>query len=431
LDIITTTDTCTRAVGVYILDDRIVTVIRHPRDAEGNFITTLFIRDATGRYCWNTTLLFDPLPEVLEPISSPELSPLPQPAAEPVNEALKQNIFSFLSEEEKARHARLLPRLDQLVAQENQKLSSQGYNLNTSVAVRPPNLPLIEAEHDTTASRLLLSHLGWSDANYRLRFFFVKDITVSSLSPASTVGAEELKSLFGEIDSIQERHQYSCSIFYVSGTYPTDHSIFSEQSPSPAFVDFVKDLGSTIDLKKHHGFVGGLLPSLSGDEALYYANHSTELIYHVATKLPYTSTTEQQYKRKLLLEDKVAIVWIDGISEFKGFDFVKDSLAHTLIILSPMCSQLVRVQIMRRPDTSLSTAQSNSICGSVGPLMGEFIITRNSLAPLVRITALNTLSAHSHSDRPFIKRQKAISEFIKKHKNDKASAQVYYCQQFA
>ena len=426
LDVLNTTSSCNRAVGVYILDDRIVTVIRHPRDDEGNFITTIFIRDASGRYCWNTTLLFDPLPERNDHPALPSLQPPAQPAPSPIDSSLQNSLFTFLSEEEKSRNARLVPRLKSLIDQEQTKLSQVSFHLNIPTAVNAPRLPKVELEHDTTASRLLLTHLGWNDANYRLRFFFVKDITATSSAE------EELRVLFSEIDSLQERSQYTASVYYVNGVYTTDHSIFTDQTPSEEFKDFVKDLGNEVELATHHGFVGGLHPEVTGKTALYFANHDLELVYHVAPKMPYASLTEQQYKRRLLLENKVAIAWIEKPeATFKPFEFVKDSLAHTIIAITPLSSQMLRIQIFKRPDTSITPSQLTSITNAVGPLLNEFIISRNSLPSLIRITTLNTLSAHSHYDRPQVVRQKAINEFIKKHKNDKTLVQAYYCQQFA
>lgn len=426
LDVLNTNSSCTRAVGVYILDDRIVTVIRHPRDDDGNFITTLFIRDASGRYCWNTTLLFDPLPERSDYPKAEAIQMAAEPAPLPVDEKMQQSLFSFLSEEEKARYGRLLPRLNGLVSQETTKLSAVGYHLNTEISVNAPELPKVDLDHDTTASRLLLSHLGWNDANHRLRFFFVKDIT------AASTAEEDLRVLFSEIDSLQERSQYTASIFHVSGTFPTYNALFTETSPSPAFTAFVQELGNEVELTSHHGFVGGLHPDVTGPTALYFANADLEVVYHVAPKMPYASLTEQQYKRRLLLENKVAILWMETASHpFKPFDFIKDSLAHTILAITPLSPQLFRIQIFKRPDPSLTPTQLASITNPIGPLMSEFIVSRHTLASLVRTTTLNALSAHSQSERPQVIRQKAINEFIKKHKNDKALVQVYYCQQFA
>ena len=432
LDILNTSSACNRAVGVYILDDRIISVIRHPRDEDGNFITTLFVRDATGRYCWNTTLLYDSIPERFDhPASLQTLTILPQPATQEIDQTLKAALLSFLSEEEKARYRRLQLRLDSLVTQEKEKLSAEGYHLNEESAVNAPKPPQnIPAETDTTASRLLLTHLGWNDANYRLRFFHAMDII------ASESAAEELRVLFSEIDSIHERCQYSASVFLVSGSFPTDNSIFSEHHSSSnaavLFKKFVSQLGNEVDLTRHHGFKGGLHPEVTGKTAIYFANHDSELIFHVAPDMPYASLTEQQYKRRLLLEDKVAIAWVEKLADgFKTFEFVKDLLAHTLIVIVPFCSQLFRVQIFKRADKSTPGNVQNSITNATGPLASELIVSSNALAPLVRMTTLNALAAHSHLERPSTLRQKAINDFIKKHKNEKAFVQNFYCQQFA
>lgn len=421
LDVLNTNSACARAVGVYIVDDRIATVIRHPRDQDGNFVTTLFIRDATGRYCWNTTLLYDSLiaPEPIQPI--PKIGPIELPPSQALDPDLQTNIFSFLSQDEKSKYDRLLPRIEQLEQQEKAIPTSE-----RSSHVEATGLLHIDPEHDTTAARLLLNHLGWNDANHRLRAFFVKDIA------ATASAAEELRVLFSEIDSIHERYRGTASVFFVSGSAPpTDNSVFVDQSPSAEFNTFVQALGEDVALAQHRGFLGGLHPEVTGKSAIYFANHDLELVWHVAPRMPYASLTEQQYKRRLLLEDKVAVVWVERTTDFKGFEFVKDSLAHTLIAVTPLCPQLVRVQILRRPDSSLTPAQVSSVTSASGPLLSEFIVSRNTVAPLIRATVSNLLSAHAHYERPHVVRQRAINDFIKKHKNDKALVQTYYCQQLA
>ena len=426
LDVLNTNSACARAVGVYIIDDRIATVIRHPRDQDGNFITTLFIRDATGRYCWSTTLLYDPLPTPEAAKALPQVDAISPPPHQSINSELQTSILSFLSQDEKLKHERLLPRIEQLANQEKSVLSAAHYHLNRDSRVEAPGLLRIDPEHDTVAARLLLNHLGWNDANNRLRAFFVKDIAAT----AST--AEELRVLFSEIDSIHERHRYTAGVFYVSGTVPpTDNSIFVDQSPSTEFNHFVQSLGEDVSLAHHRGFVGGLHPDVTGKSAIYYANHELELVWHVAPRMSYASLTEQQYKRRLLLEDKVAVIWVERVADFKGFDFVKDSLAHTLLVVTPLCPQLVRIQIIRRSDTALTPAQATSVTCASGPLLSELIVSRNSVAALIRTTVINLLAAHSHYERPHVVRQRAINDFIKKHKNDKAPVQTYYCQQLA
>lgn len=46
-------------------------------------------------------------------------------------------------------------------------------------------------------------------------------------------------------------------------------------------------MGWEIELNKHPGFMGGLERNNStGKSAIYYSNVSTEIIYHISTKIP-------------------------------------------------------------------------------------------------------------------------------------------------
>lgn len=66
------------------------------------------------------------------------------------------------------------------------------------------------------------------------------------------------------------------------------HSILTNTAGSQAYEDFVSGLGWEVDLTTHCGFMGGLQRNRStGQTTPYYATSTTEVIYHVSTRMPH------------------------------------------------------------------------------------------------------------------------------------------------
>lgn len=56
---------------------------------------------------------------------------------------------------------------------------------------------------------------------------------------------------------------------------------------SPQYEEFLLNLGFKINMNQHLGFLGGLNTDIDGQDTIYYADYSLELIFHVATMVQF------------------------------------------------------------------------------------------------------------------------------------------------
>lgn len=128
------------------------------------------------------------------------------------------------------------------------------------------------------------------------------------------------------LDKQKCRETHKIAVIYVKEGQEDKHSILSNQCGSKEFEQFVTGLGWEVDLSKHLGFRGGLEDNLStGKSAPYYANSFYEVIFHVSTRIPSTSTDENgqsntdylNKKLRHLGNDEVHIVWSEHYRNYR------------------------------------------------------------------------------------------------------------------
>lgn len=176
---------------------------------------------------------------------------------------------------------------------------------------------------------------------------------------------------------------------------------------------FVSALGWEVELESHNGFLGGLPRQGCGLTSPYYATpffeviflpHSVantdqkfnniiflleiQVIYHVATRMPYDSSEAILNKTRHLGNDEVHIVWSEHYRDYRR-DILPTEFCDVLIVIYPLKSGLFRVTVNRKPEVPW-----------FGPLTDESIVGGACLANLVRATAINASRA-KRSSLPF------------------------------
>lgn len=94
-------------------------------------------------------------------------------------------------------------------------------------------------------------------------------------------------------------------------------------------------MGETIQLQGFAGFRGGLdvCHGQTGSEAVYTSFHGREVMFHVATKLPFTDSDPQQLQRKRHIgNDIVALVYQEGETPFLP-DVIKSHFLHCFMVV--------------------------------------------------------------------------------------------------
>lgn len=91
----------------------------------------------------------------------------------------------------------------------------------------------------------------------------------------------ELKSL----DDQTCRETHKIAVIYIGPNQQDKQSILSNELGSLDYEDFINSLAWTIDLETHEGFMGGLARNTKLKTAMYYANSTTEILFHVSTRM--------------------------------------------------------------------------------------------------------------------------------------------------
>ncbi|XP_061920323.1 rap1 GTPase-activating protein 2 isoform X2 [Entelurus aequoreus] len=115
----------------------------------------------------------------------------------------------------------------------------------------------------------------------------------------------------------------------------TEEDILGNDEESEEFTDFLSILGDTVQLQGFTGFRGGLdvCHGQTGSQALVTSFHGKEIMFHVATKLPFTDGDPQQLQRKRHIgNDIVALVYQEGHTPFLA-DVIKSHFLHCFIVV--------------------------------------------------------------------------------------------------
>ncbi|KAG7271557.1 hypothetical protein CRUP_027831 [Coryphaenoides rupestris] len=142
----------------------------------------------------------------------------------------------------------------------------------------------------------------------------------------------------------------------------TEEDILSNTRESEEFQDFLSILGETVQLQGFMGFRGGLDVShgQTGDNAVVTSFHGRQIMFHVATKLPFTEGDPQQLQRKRHIgNDIVAVVYQEGKTPFIS-DVISSHFLHCFLV----------VRRVRREEDQTASAEYQS------SLLRQFLLTK-------------------------------------------------------
>ena len=100
---------------------------------------------------------------------------------------------------------------------------------------------------------------------------------------------------------------------------------------------FLESVGSKVVLSEHTGYRGGLDTQFgqTGQHSFYTEHLGKEVMFHVATLLPFSETDSQQLQRKRHIgNDIVAVVFQEGDTPFSP-DIVTSHFLHAYILVRP------------------------------------------------------------------------------------------------
>ncbi|XP_063054275.1 rap1 GTPase-activating protein 2 isoform X2 [Engraulis encrasicolus] len=157
-----------------------------------------------------------------------------------------------------------------------------------------------------------------------------ENVAVSRFETVSYLKAPELIAAF---DEHRVSHNFKFGVLYQKEGQLTEEDILSNNEESEEFQDFLSVLGQTVKLRGFSGFRGGLdvCHGQTGSEAVFTSFHGREIMFHVATKLPFTNGDAQQLQRKRHIgNDIVALVYQEGNTPFIP-DVISSHFLHAFI----------------------------------------------------------------------------------------------------
>nr|XP_019940248.1 PREDICTED: ral GTPase-activating protein subunit alpha-1 [Paralichthys olivaceus] len=217
--------------------------------------------------------------------------------------------------------------------------------------------------------RLLINILGLNSWEKRSNFHLLRK-------------NEKLLRELKNLDSRQCRETHKIAVFYVAEGQEDKHSILTNTTGSQAYEDFVSGLGWEVDLTTHCGFMGGLQRNRStGQTTPYYATSTTEVIFHVSTRMPHDQDHNLTKKLRHLGNDEVHIVWSEHSRDYRR-GIIPTEFGDVLIIIYPMKNHMYSIHILKKPEVPF-----------FGPLFDGAIVDMKILPTMVRATAINASRA--------------------------------------
>ncbi|XP_044599551.1 ral GTPase-activating protein subunit alpha-1 isoform X3 [Cotesia glomerata] len=250
----------------------------------------------------------------------------------------------------------------------NQRNAARDYVLNCNQHITTSEVTINPTSVITSApfhhSRLLFSHLGLAGWEQRQKLHLLAK-------------NEKLLRELRNLDGQRSRETHKMAIIYVGPGQEDKNSILGNTIGSTEYENFVARLAWEVELESHTGFLGGLTPGkASGISAPYFATSFSEILFHVATRMPLDSPESLLQKTRHLGNDEIHIVWSEHWRDYRR-DIIPTEFCDVLIAIYPLPNKLYRIQISRKSEIPF-----------FGPLFDECIVEDQVLPGLVRITAL-------------------------------------------
>jgi len=181
--------------------------------------------------------------------------------------------------------------------------------------------------------------------------------------------------------------------------------------PSNAYYEFVKSIGTLVDIHHSFGYMGGLekLPKEQiGSHTPYYATPLVEFVVHEAPRMPtLLDDPISENKKRHIGNEFVHIVWSEHVAGYLPWTIISQfNSCH--IIIYPLPNGLYRIQIAKKPE----------IPSTVGPLVHNMVLHKQLLGTLVRQTVINMTKlariANKQNEDPYLIRSEKLAIVINK-----------------
>lgn len=239
----------------FMFDDLFIfCVIEQPDEKMGPGVTVL-VRDVTGKFAWDSRLLYGPKEkssnEILQ--SGQYTGSTADELTGHTEEAETNKILMKFSQpptlKERPDLDKFAALIDEQEKAENAEYKKKFEQLKTmDISLKPPKLKSkYDSDNKFQMSRLLLSHLGFFNLGLtnRKRFYQLQ------------INQKLIRSI-RMLDITPERECHKIGVIYIKEGQDLQQEILKNEEGSERFQQFVSSLGWNVSVADHTGFLGGL-----------------------------------------------------------------------------------------------------------------------------------------------------------------------------
>jgi len=159
---------------------------------------------------------------------------------------------------------------------------------------------------------------------------------------------------------------YKFGVLYCKEGQTDENDMFGNEHGSDDFNEFLEALGDTIELKDWDSFRGGLdhKKGTTGELSVYTDFNGYNVMYHVSTMLPFSTSDAQQLERKRHLgNDVVVVIFKEGDQPFSA-DCLCSEFNHVFVVV-----QKVGVTDQGHPQYKIEISCKDSVVQPWRPLL--------------------------------------------------------------
>lgn len=257
---------------------------------------------------------------------------------------------------------------------------SQGPVLMTikpeSIANQPHLRILLRLKSGTMHEIIPTSCLGENTTPRQISRLLNDQLQVECFTPIMCPMASNLIAAYDEHLLVIN---FKFGVLYQKFAQTVEEELFSNNETTQDFDEFLSLLGEKIKLKDHKGYRGGLdiQNGHTGDAAIYEVfKDRYEIMFHVATMLPFTNGDPQQLQRKRHIgNDIVAIIFQEKNTPFSP-DMIASHFLHAFIVVQPHTNSSYKISVTARDGVPFfgPALPKNGILGK--DQLKEFLLTK-------------------------------------------------------
>ena len=229
---------------------------------------------------------------------------------------------------------------------------------------------------------------------------------------------KDIRGDLNELDNAFNREIHKFGLIYIAAGDEKRKDVLSHDIGSKEFEQFVAGLGWEVNWKDLHGYVPTIGTDVMKSTTAHYANATTEIVFHIGTRLEPGNQDAALYRFKYIGNDYIGVIWSEHERDV-NIDTFKSAYLNYVIVIYPM-KDMKKCRIQVIVNFRDKEEKCKSIEHGIGPLFDGALVDRDILPVLVRRTIINAERAiNLYQNRPMFYRDRARNlEKLQNYKRD-------------